>query len=212
MTALQNHMNPHFVSNALYNIQDLINENKKWESSEFTSSFAEVVRLSMSFATTERISLRQELKFLKVYIDLEEKRFRNKLNFVFSVDDWLDKSKVEIFIPPLLIQPILENVFKHADLRHSEDPTIKIDLRRTGELIVCTIEDNGIGFSHNLSKQRVKKKHHRSTGVETVKERLRLNASQLNIKVDDQELLSMHDNQPRGTIVRLKIYYLFHNE
>lgn len=208
MKALQNHMNPHFVSNALYAIQDLINEKKTWEASEFTANFAEIVRRSMRYATVERISLGQELAFLKVYLDLEKTRVSHESQIELIVDEELESLKTEIFIPALLVQPVIENAFKHANLRNMKAPSLKIHFTHERPFVICVVEDNGVGFGKNKTTR--KSKAGKSTGLETVRDRLSLNASQLDYNSEEKFLTIIDNGQEgdgSGTKVIIKIAY-----
>ncbi len=207
MTALQNHMNPHFISNALYSIQDMIEKDKIWEASEYTSLFADLIRRSMRYATLERISLRQEIDFIKVYLELESMKNQKKIKYELIIDERLDKKARNIFIPPLLIQPIIENSFKHAFTEEIVNPTIKIKFFEIDQRIYCEIEDNGLGITDIKSAI----KNVNSTGLSTIRKRLELNSKQIN-STSNQESLKISNsgnntNQP-GTNITLTIDYI----
>ncbi len=205
MTALQNHMNPHFVSNALYSIQDMIEKEQNWEAGEYTSLFADLIRRSMRYTTTERISLHQEIEFLKVYIELESIRKNDSIDVSFIVDPQLEKEKRSIMIPPLLIQPVIENAFKHAFNSDIKEPKLEIDISNLDQAIKVRVQDNGIGFKTN-SKDTSSSKM--STGLETVRERLFLNSKQL--QRNHSALLlerKENDHQALGTTITLIIDY-----
>ena len=206
MIALQNQMNPHFISNVLYSIQDLIEKDQNWEAGEYTSNFADLIRRSMEYAMKERISLEQEIKFLKIYLELETKRFSRHIETKIDYSTSLEARMKNIYIPPLLIQPIIENCFKHAGLEHVESPMVTLNISEKDEKLLLKIEDNGVGINKSIEKKR------KSVGLETVEQRLTLNAKQLDrtsgkkLSVSNRKL---KDHLIQGTIVELEIDFKY---
>lgn len=207
LTALQNHMNPHFISNAILNIQNLYDKGDSWAASLFTSKFAQLVRSSMHLSTLERISLEDEIIFLNKYIQLEQMRFDRQINTSIELDDDLILKKGSIMVPPLLIQPIIENAFKHAGLENKENAKMKIHFSNHENYLVCKVSDNGIGFDSNMKHGfKFEKK---STGLVTIEKRLKLNAEQLEFSSEAKDLISYTQKSEVNdwTIVTLYIYY-----
>jgi len=208
LIALQNHMNPHFISNSLFTIQNLIDKNERWQALTYTSEFADIVRQTMFMTTLERINLSEEIEFLKDYIRLEKARFEYPPECKFIYDNRIINKKSKIKIPPLLIQPIVENVFKHADFSGQNESKLKICFWKTKNYITCEISDNGTGIEEFHIDGFVMKQN--STGLKTVEERLILNAKQLGIKFKNSTFLKFErtpiDNET-FTKITLKIYY-----
>ncbi len=179
MTALQNHMNPHFISNALYSIRELIENKDTWEASDYTANFADLIRKSMRYASLERISLKQEIEFLRIYLAMEKTRLKKDINTKIKLSENLKENIQNILLPPLLIQPLIENSFKHANLATQQSPYLFIELELVGQQILCFVKDNGIGFGHS---KKERKQLAKSTGINTIKQRLSLNSKQLSRK------------------------------
>jgi two-component sensor histidine kinase len=169
LTGLQNQMNPHFVFNSMSTIQNLILNNDKEDALNFISDFSTLMRTMLQNARNDQISLVNELEFLQKYIDLEKIRYRN--SFDYALDLAIDEFELEdIYIPTMMVQPLLENAVKHGVSNLSDRPghiQLKIRLDETNEsLLIIQIIDNGHGQStHGL-------KNHSSTALKVIKERL----------------------------------------
>ena len=167
MEALQSQMNPHFIFNAMNSIQNYIIDNNVDDALMYMGEFSKLIRQTLNNSSQQRITLKDEIRYLKSYITLENMRFKNKINFILNIDANLDL--VEIEIPPMLIQPFIENVFVHAFDSNSKDPTLLISMRQIGNYLLCEIKDNGKGMaSENLNKLNTSK------GIQLAKERIAL--------------------------------------
>ncbi len=208
LTALQNHMNPHFISNSLFAIQDLLDSDERWEASAFTSKFAELMRHSMLLSSKERISFKEEIEFINKYLNLEKLRFDPPIQYFVNIDNKLLGKQNEIFVPPLLIQPLIENALKHAVFEENKKATIMLNFKLGTDYLTCEVVDNGLDFPDIEGK--IIKVGLNSTGLKTVRKRLELNAKQLGYEVETSELLTaqrtMIDNQ-KMTKFSLQIFY-----
>jgi len=145
LAALRAQMNPHFVFNSLTSIQQFfINDDRK-NALRYMSDFARLIRQTFEHASYEQLTLGKEITFLKLYIELEKKRFRKEVELSFIVDEELDLEMDRI--PPLLIQPIVENTFQHGFVHTQKEGTLTITLKAiSASLLEVRVEDNGIGF------------------------------------------------------------------
>jgi LytS/YehU family sensor histidine kinase len=164
--ALQSQMSPHFIFNALNSIQNLILNEQVDASLHYLNQFAILTRYALEKSSVKWISLEEELNFLQTYMDLENLRFQHEVDFQFEVDPAIDLQNT--FIPPLLIQPLLENAFKHAYSPFMDSKTLNISIDQQGGNLEITIEDNGKGISDTP------KKHRKSKGLFLLRERLEL--------------------------------------
>lgn len=208
LTALQNHMNPHFISNAILTIQDLYDKKDRWAASQYTSKFAQLVRSSMHLSTMERITLGDEILFLEKYIELEQMRFDQSVKYDIVINDNLKKNIEKIRVPPLLIQPIVENVFKHAGFNNKKNPSMKIIFSGQENYLTCQVLDNGIGLDSAYKKNLFNRKT--STGLATIDKRLKLNAEQLNNFHQSVDLISFTEEKIADinwNSVTIRIYY-----
>ncbi len=175
LSALRSQMNPHFVFNSLNAIQNFIFKNEIEKSNYYLSRFSKLMRSSLEFSKLEYISLQEEIDFIQIYMELEQMRFIDKFDFQIEVEDNIEKSIH--FIPPLLLQPILENsvkyAFKHCDYKGMI--TLQIKKQEENNTIQVRIEDNGSGIQERQIMEDVKEKtENPSFGLEIIKGRIAL--------------------------------------
>lgn len=153
--ALNALMNPHFIFNSLNNIQGLINKDEKRVANEYLVIFSDLVRQNMHNISQGFISLQQELNLVENYLMLEKLRFRELVSYELHIDEEIDTEA--IMIPPLMIQPLVENAIKHGLLpRQSTDSKVVISVQEQGDHLLISITDNGIGITKSLqSKNRL---------------------------------------------------------
>lgn len=141
--ALKAQMNPHFIHNALNSIQSLIINNKGNEASHYISKFARLLRQVLENADAHLITLDKELYSLQLYVDLEMLR----MNTVIAYEEHIDENIVasQIKIPPLILQPFVENALWHGLSNKQGEKKIILSIKEEEGWIICTITDNGIG-------------------------------------------------------------------
>jgi ligand-binding sensor domain-containing protein len=143
MQSLQSQMNPHFVFNAMSAIQDYWIQEDAKTALIYHAQFAKLMRLIFEYSNELSIGIEKELEFLKLYISLEKMRFEKHIEVNFEVNDSLLDEEVEL--APLLIQPLIENAFKHGLLHKEGDGEINIQMKNEGDYLYCAIQDNGVG-------------------------------------------------------------------
>ncbi len=194
MEALQSQMNPHFTFNAMNSIQNYIIDNDIDNALMYLGEFAKLIRKTLDNSSQAFITLAEEISYLKSYTSLENMRFNNKVQVSF---DYKNVPIQEVDIPPMLIQPFVENAFVHAFSKEHNNPKLSINFSVKDEILTCKIIDNGSGMSDTTSGQI-----HQSKGLKLVSERLNLlNKSQYN-KYEVQSKIG------EGTIVNLQIHLL----
>ncbi|WP_158841746.1 sensor histidine kinase [Polaribacter sp. L3A8] len=167
--ALQLQMNPHFIFNVLNGIKALGNAGDFKELNKTISQFSILLRSVLNNSRLEEISLKDELETLKNYLDLEQKM--NSISFEYHIETTLNNiDSEEILIPPMLIQPFIENCIKHAFQPNKADAKIKLIFEVRNSFLHFTIEDNGIGF--HQSKKEKTNTNHQSIALEVTKERI----------------------------------------
>ena len=216
MMALQAQMNPHFVFNALSAIQKFLTTDEQEQAMIYLARFAQLIRSIFEQSKEKIVTLDEEFEFLKLYLDLEKLRFKDKVKINFEVDKTISEDDYDLQIPPLLIQPIVENAFKHGLMHKEEGGNLKIEFSKNEEYLFCKIEDNGVGRELAREMGEGKLRRERPSGLKTAKERLAiLNQSSLKIKdlnnLVIQDLMDENEN-PIGTRVEIKIKYNNYNE
>ena len=141
--ALKAQMNPHFIYNSLNAIQDFFIVNDEESALLYLSKFAQMIRQIFDYSSRDVISLQEEVDFLALYLDLEKLRFGDRVEITFDVDEDLKEGIQEFEIPPLLLQPIVENVFKHGLMHKLNGGKLSINFILLYDVVQCTIEDNG---------------------------------------------------------------------
>lgn len=139
---LRSQMNPHFIFNALNSIQSYIATNDTYQAEVFLSKFSTLIRNILELSLNEYISFDKEIETLRLYMELEKLRFDDR--FEFEIEDQLTDSAYKI--PPMLIQPFVENAIIHGMKGKADTGMIKVRFEELDEdLILCTVEDNGVG-------------------------------------------------------------------
>lgn len=172
LTSLRARINPHFIFNAINGVQRYVLQKEKFETYAYLTKFSQLMRLILSNANRERLSLKEELESIQLYVEVEQLRFENKFEFSCQVDSTLDQG--ELSIPSMIIQPFIENAIWHGIMPLPEDKKGRIELElkeKSGELHI-RIQDNGIGRS--ASGKLKKDVHHQSLGLQLTAERLEL--------------------------------------
>jgi len=189
--ALNALMNPHFVFNTLNNVQGLVNRDDKLAANEYIRVFADLIRQNMHNLSKEVITLQKEMELVVNYLLLEKLRFKELLNYSIEVDDNVDLS--EIFIPPLLVQPLVENSVKHGILPlESVEGKVVIRIYEREHLLFIEVRDNGVGLAKAGKNQNGDT--HESFAMENIKKRI----EQLAIILDKQITLDMKEEKLAG--------------
>lgn len=171
--ALYAMMNPHFTFNALQSIQYFIHSQDKLMATKFLSQFAKLVRMNLDSSKKEFISLSEEIERLKLYLSLEKMRFQDKFDYEIQIEDQIDKSETQI--PPMILQPFVENSIKHGIMPLEEKGEIKVIIRQLDEdTLNVEITDNGIGIEASKKKKADRPSDHVSQGMQITHDRLRL--------------------------------------
>jgi len=173
MTALLAQMNPHFIFNSLNSIDSYIIRNESRQASEYLNNFARLMRLILQNSRTNYISLKDELEALELYLQMESLRFKNKFRYEIDVDPQLDTAS--IVIPPMLIQPYVENAIWHGLMTktNGEAGIVKLGIHKKDDNLLCIISDNGIGRKKAAELKEGKiNNHKRSMGMQITQDRI----------------------------------------
>jgi tetratricopeptide (TPR) repeat protein len=151
MKALRSQMNPHFIFNSLNSISDYISRNDTPKANEYLAKFAGIMRMILEYSEQKEISLADDLKALELYIQLEALRLRNKFSYEISVDEGIDRENTRV--PPLMLQPFVENSIWHGLARKEGEGKLSIRIYLEGEMVKCSVEDNGIGRARSAGAE-----------------------------------------------------------
>lgn len=205
LVALKAQMNPHFIFNSLNSIQEFVLLNDKRSANMYLSKFASLMRLTLDHSNKDSIPIEEEVSLLGLYLDLEKMRFDGRIETSFEVAEDLQNSG--LFLPSMIVQPFVENAFKHG-LLHKEGPC-NLSLKMTRpypESLKVVIEDNGVGRAKAASIQLSRNQRHGSFSTGAARTRLALLNQQLSRKIGvEYEDLVDAQNRPCGTRVKLLI-------
>ena len=172
LQALKVQMNPHFMFNALNCIQEFILMNEKTQAMRYLGKFSDLMRMTLDMSEEETVRRSDEIKCLRVYLDLEALRFGDDLTIDIQLDERLKPH--HIHVPSMLIQPYVENALKHGLLHKKGEKLLEINFRLEEEkkVLFCTVNDNGIG--RERSAQIESFRTHKPFATSATKRRLEL--------------------------------------
>ena len=204
MKALQAQMNPHFIFNSLNSIREMILNNENKDASHYLSKFAHLIRITLDHSSQALVSLRSTIDYLERYMEMEN--IRNSLfTHEINVDEKLDAD--EIVVPPMLIQPFIENAIWHGISATRKNIHVTIHFKKENEKLICTIDDNGMGIEHSQKNKPNNTDRHKAVGIVNIKNRVKL----LNEKYDLHAQISIVDKKDipgsaeKGTLVTLQL-------
>ncbi len=168
---LRSQMNPHFLFNSLNSIKLYIINNEQKNAVHYLNKFSKLVRKILEASSVKEIPLAEELETVSLYMNIEDIRFSNEIDFQIKVEEGIDTQQVKI--PSLILQPFLENALWHGLSSKEGSKEILLHVRRDGEaFIIIEIRDNGVGreAAAKIKEGRVLKR--KSVGIDITKERL----------------------------------------
>lgn len=204
LRALKSQMNPHFFFNALNTLQSYIVANEKNEAIEYLSKFSNLTRIILEMTDKDWISIADEVKTLKLYLEIEKARFEE--DFLFSIKTQADLDVEAIKIPSMLLQPYVENALKHGLLHKFGIKELYINFTIKDKILSILIEDNGIGRKKSQELNQIKNKKHQSFATNALQNRIDLlnEYNQKNISIEIIDKLT--DNKlPNGTLIVIQI-------
>jgi tetratricopeptide (TPR) repeat protein len=186
LRSLRSQMNPHFIFNALNSVNSYISKSDERSANKYLSDFSKLMRAVMENSKYDFVSLASEVQILELYLKLENHRFKEKFDYSFIVDPKIDQENIQI--PPMLIQPYIENAVWHG-LRYKEEKGyLKVEII-SGENLKVIIEDNGIGRKKSMELKTKNQQEIASTGLKNINNRLQIinqiHKTNLQVYIDD---------------------------
>lgn len=204
IAALRAQMNPHFIFNCLASIQNFIAENDVASATRYLSRFARLVRLALHGSVDGKHSLREEIEMLDSYLALEQMRFRDR--FFYSIEPAPGMELDEVFLPPLLVQPFVENAIVHGMKdKSSGGGRIVVAFSLEGNTLVVIVTDNGSGYDERAKAGEDAEAGRRSVGMMLTQHRLAALAVNPNDKAFLIEPVRAEDGSVCGTQVVLRL-------
>lgn len=201
-SALQAQMNPHFIFNCLNSIQNFIQKNEQQQATEYLGTFARLVRQTLNASVEGKVSLEDEVRMLENYLALEKLRFKGKFDYAVEVVEGTDAFDIEL--PPLLVQPFVENAIIHGMQGIDHQGHIHVFFKEKGDVLLVTVEDNGRGIA--ARKNLPNATAHKSVGMGITQKRLALlgggTGNGSHVKVEE---ISSPEGKALGTRVEVRI-------
>lgn len=204
LKSLRSQMNPHFIFNALNSVNHFIASQDERAANQFLSEFSQLMRLVLENSQQDFISLQKEQEILSLYLKLEHYRFRDKFDYEIDLDKNINAESLEV--PPMLIQPYLENAVWHG-LRYRESKgKLVLRISKQNGNLLAEVHDDGIGRKRSTELKTENQKKHSSMGLKNIGERLsiinKIYRTNYHVSVDDPK---------EGTGTDVKIYMPLRN-
>jgi ligand-binding sensor domain-containing protein/putative methionine-R-sulfoxide reductase with GAF domain len=205
MQALRAQMNPHFIFNCLNSINRYIVKSDQATASLYLTRFAKLIRLILDNSNSKNVILANELEALKLYIEMEALRFDKKFDYLINISPEVNADSIEV--PPLIIQPYVENAIWHGLLHKDRAGRLSIEVSMSSEnMLQCIIEDNGIGRAHARELKSKSATTRKSLGIKLTEDRISLVNRHMTMNASVNILdITLPDGQAAGTKVIIKI-------
>jgi tetratricopeptide (TPR) repeat protein len=206
--ALHLQMNPHFVFNCLGSISSFIVQNGTDSAVKYLSKFSKLMRLTLEYSKESLIPIDKEIESLQNYLELEQLRFNQKFDFVIHKSPAIEDDTA---LPPLLLQPFVENAIIHGLIPKAEKGMITVNFSIENESLICSIEDNGIGFDKSKEIKESLVSVHKSMALDITKKRLEMmeasTAQKANVEIKE---IKSENGEILGTkvILNLPLQYI----
>lgn len=201
LTAIQSQMNPHFIFNALNSIQDLVLKGDVENSYKYITKFSNLVRRTLNYSSKDLIEFDQEIKLIELYLSLEKLRFKNKLEYSIEFEGVED-----ILIPPMLVQPFIENSLLHGLLHKEGEKKLSLHFRME-DVLICEIIDNGVGRKKAREIKEAQEIKHDSFSGEAINRRLEILSEHFQHTLYYEYIDLEENGESIGTKVILRIPY-----
>jgi len=207
--SLNSSMNRHFIFNALNSIQYYINRQDRMSANRYLSDFAKLIRKNLDNTQENLTTLRDEIERLELYLKLEHMRFKDKFDYHVDVDSNLNID--EIKVPPMLVQPFLENSIWHGLLPKEEMGEVRLNIFKNEGRLEFSVTDNGVGIENSL-KNKTTADNHISKGMEITQNRLELIRKSMGLNIELRGPWQIQDElgNSKGTKVTILLPLNFH--
>ncbi len=199
---LSSQMTPHFIFNSLSILQGMVLNNEQEKATGYLLKFSNIVNFIVRKQSHKFIPISEEINSLKDYVDLQNLSALKEINYLTSIEDAVAD---QMAIPPMLLQPFIENSIIHGFKDEVISPTIYVSITVNNKILECRITDNGVGF---LSGAKNKTKSKSSLAIEIVKDRLAILSKQ-NKQVFSVTIRDLKEEGNQGTEVVLKLPYQY---
>ena len=204
LKALRSQMNPHFMFNSLNSIKNYILNSDSKSAAKYLSNFSHLIRMILQYSREKNITLQEEIDMLSLYLKLEQLRFSEAFDHSISLSSDIEPG--ELFLPPMILQPFVENALWHGLATKKDERTLNIRFENKEDELHCSIEDNGIGREQSRLLAKNKSSKHKSLGMGITQDRIailnKLEHSNIRLHIEDKK---DSIGSPLGTTIHLFI-------
>ncbi|MDO5985792.1 histidine kinase [Flavivirga amylovorans] len=201
LKSLRSVMNPHFLFNSFSTLQNYILKKESIKANDYMTDISNLIREVLAGSDNIYTKFNDELALIKSYLKIEQGRFDPEFKVIYNIDSELINTNP--IIPSMIIQPHIENAILHGISNNLEDAVIKVSLNKKGKLVICIIEDNGVGREKaGFIKDHNNTPIHLSIASKNIQERLRI-LSKIGFKNTSINVIDIYDDEgmPSGTKV-----------
>ena len=201
MTALQSQMNPHFLFNSLNSINNFVLKNDVEKASDYITKFSKLIRVILNSSSSPTATLSEELAILQLYVKLEQMRISGGFDYEVEVSDDIPSDQIKV--PPLFLQPYIENAIWHGITKKEGHKLIKLTITREENIIKFIIFDNGIGIDKAKKNEHMSHKR-KFFGARATEDRIKILYQGRDVKVETKDV-SKEDKTGTEVIVSFEI-------
>lgn len=201
MTALQSQMNPHFLFNSLNSINNFVLKSDVEKASDYITKFSRLIRVILNSSSSPTSTLAEELGILSLYVKLEQMRVSGGFDYVVNVEENLNLEPIKV--PPLFLQPFIENAIWHGIMKKEGDKLIELSIKKEGDKIICIIVDNGIGINKAKELEHMSQKR-KFFGAKATENRIRILYQNKDVHIETKDISSSTSS---GTQVSISFPY-----
>lgn len=194
-------MNPHFIFNTLAAIQNITLEGNPVKSSNHIAKFSKLIRQNFDYVRKESITLDKEIAMISNYIETQQLRFNNIFTYTIDIEDSIHAS--EIKVPPMLLQPFVENAIEYGLKEKKEGGNLLLKIEKEQQGLLFIIQDNGIGRSAKAKQEKITEELH-ATSIFIERLKMRKKSEEKTFTIED---LFDNNNTPIGTKVFFKLKF-----
>jgi sensor histidine kinase YesM len=187
MTALQSQMNPHFLFNSLNSINNFVLKNEVEKASDYITKFSRLIRVILNSSSSPTATLSEELGILALYVKLEQMRITGGFEYVVNVDEDLNLDPIKV--PPMFLQPFIENAIWHGITKKEGSKKIELTIKKEGNKVKCLIIDNGIGINKAKELEHMSQKR-KFFGAKATENRIRILYQNKDVHIETKDISS----------------------
>ncbi len=203
MTALQSQMNPHFLFNSLNSINNFVLKSDIEKASDYITKFSRLIRVILKSSTSLTIPFSEELGILSLYVKLEQMRITGGFEYLVEIDEDIDLDIIDV--PPLFLQPFIENSIWHGLTKIEGEKKISLSIKKDDDTIVCVIVDNGIGINKTKEQAHKHIERRKFFGTQATENRIKLLYRNADVDIDFEDISNENES---GTMVTIRFPHI----